>query len=46
MGAFLTRVADVLLRRRWLYRSSITGRYVSRAFAEANPETTYRVRAR
>jgi hypothetical protein len=27
---------------RWVYRSSITGKFVSKAFAEANPDTTYR----
>lgn len=32
-----------LLGRRYLYRSSITGRFVSKAFADSNPATTYRV---
>lgn len=27
---------------RYRFRSAITGRYVSRAYAEANPETTVR----
>lgn len=40
----LRRLADAILRRRYLYRSSVTGKFVSKAFAEANPETTYRVR--
>ena len=46
MAGLLTKVADVVLRRRYLYRSSVTGRFVSKAFAELNPATTYRVRAR
>lgn len=44
--SILARVADVILRRRYAYRSSVTGRFVSKVFAEANPATTYRVRAR
>lgn len=43
MGRVLTRVAK-LFSRRYVYRSSVTGRFVSKAFAEANPATTYRVR--
>jgi hypothetical protein len=40
----LSKIADVILRRRWLYRSSVTGRFVSKEFADRFPETTYRVR--
>jgi len=29
---------------RYIYRSAITGRFVSKAYAEANPETTIRQR--
>lgn len=32
-------------KRRYVYRSSITGKFVSKAFAEANPDTTYRTLA-
>lgn len=42
--SILSKVADVILRRRYVYRSSITGRFVSKAVAEQHPETTYRVR--
>lgn len=28
--------------KRYIYRSAITGRFVSKAYAEANPETTVR----
>ncbi|WP_300974856.1 hypothetical protein [Sphingomonas sp. LHG3406-1] len=45
MDSLLKKVVDAFRRKRWLYRSSVTGRYVSKAFAEANPSTTYRVRA-
>jgi hypothetical protein len=31
------------MKRSYRYRSSITGRFVSAAFAAANPDTTYRV---
>lgn len=43
--SILSKVADVILRRRWVYRSAETGRFVSKAFAEQHPDTTYRVRA-
>jgi hypothetical protein len=33
-----------LFRRRYLYKSAITGRFVTRAYAEANPATTVRIR--
>lgn len=46
MARFLTKVADAVLRRFYVYRSSVTGRYVTKAYAEANPTTTYRVRAK
>lgn len=32
------------MKLRYVYRSSETGRYVSRAYAEANPATTVRER--
>ena len=44
MDSILTRIANVVLRRFYVYRSSVTGRYVSKAYAEANPTTTYRVK--
>jgi hypothetical protein len=28
----------------YIYRSAITGRFVSKAYAEQNPDTTYAVR--
>ena len=28
--------------KRYIYRSSITGKFVSRAYAEAHPDTTIR----
>jgi hypothetical protein len=28
------------MKKRIIYRSAITGRFVSRAYAEANPDTT------
>lgn len=31
-------------KRHYAYRSSITGRFVTKAFAEANKATTYRVK--
>jgi hypothetical protein len=31
-------------RPRYAYKSAITGRFVSRAFAEANPTTTVRIK--
>lgn len=31
-------------KRRYVYKSAITGRFVSRAYAEANPETTVKER--
>lgn len=31
------------MKTRIVYRSAITGRFVSRAYAEAHPETTVRV---
>ena len=31
-----------LVRRAWRYRSSITGKWVSKSFAKANPDTTQR----
>lgn len=34
-----------LFRRRWVYRSAITGRFVSEAFAKDHPETTVKERA-
>ena len=30
------------VRKLWRYRSSITGKWVSKAFADANPDTTQR----
>lgn len=30
------------MKRRFRYRSSVTGRYVTKAFAEKNPRTTVR----
>ena len=45
MANLLTKIADKVLRRIYNYRSSVTGRYVTKAYAEANPSTTYRVRA-
>ena len=30
-------------KRRYVYRSAVTGKFVSRAYAEAHPTTTYRV---
>lgn len=33
-----------LFRRKWIYRSAVTGRFVSEAYALENPDTTYRVR--
>lgn len=40
----LEHIVDAFRRRvkRWLYRSSVTGRFVSRDYAEAHPDTTYR----
>lgn len=32
-------------KRRYVYKISVTGKFVSKAFAEANPETTYRTLA-
>lgn len=46
MGSLLSKAIRALKKKRWLYRSSVTGRYVTKAFAEANPGTTYRVEAR
>ena len=40
MIRFLSR----LFSRKYLYRSSVTGKFVSRAFAEANPAITVRQR--
>lgn len=41
----LKLLADKLRsKRRYVYKSAITGRYVSKAHALANPATTYRVR--
>ena len=34
------------MKPRYRYRSAITGRYVSAAYATANPETTVRERVR
>lgn len=31
---------------KYRYRSSITGRYVSKAYAEANPDTTQKERTK
>ena len=31
---------------RWVYRSAITGRFVSKEYAERNPETTVRERGK
>lgn len=31
---------------RYVYRCAITGRFVSRTFAEANPSTTVRIRVK
>ena len=33
-----------LLKPRYIYRSSVTGKWVSKAYAEANPATTTRER--
>jgi hypothetical protein len=33
-----------LLARKYIYRSALTGEFVSRDFAEANPSITYRHR--
>lgn len=35
-----------LFRRRYLYRSAITGKFVSKEFAEANPSECVRERIR
>jgi hypothetical protein len=37
-------VIKKLLKPRYVYRSSVTGLFVSKAFAEAHPETTTRER--
>jgi len=42
----LRRLIAAIRGKRYLYRSAITGRYVSKAFADENPATTYRVEAR
>ena len=34
------RVEALIIR--YVYRSSVTGRYVSKAYAEQHPDTTYR----
>lgn len=34
-----------LFKPRFVYRSAVTGKFVSKAFADANPETTFRQRA-
>lgn len=37
----IAKLLNMLRRKpRYLYRSSVTGRYVSQAYAEANPATT------
>lgn len=41
--SILTIVASAF-KKRYQYRSSITGRFVSKAVAEAHPATTYKVR--
>jgi hypothetical protein len=35
-----------LLKRLYAYRSAITGRFVSKAYAEAHPDTTVKVQLR
>jgi len=40
----MIRFIKRLLQRRYVYRSSITGKFVSREYAEANPSITYRQR--
>lgn len=37
LKALLTR------KRRWIYRSAVTGRFVSESYALEHPDTTYRV---
>lgn len=42
----MTKLADKAkkildgLKRRFIYRSSVTGRFVTKSFAEGNPDTT------
>ena len=35
-----------LFKRRYRYRSDVTGKWVSRAYADANPDTTIAERVR
>lgn len=38
----LEKLKAIFRKKRWIYRSAVTGRFVSEAFAKANPDTTYR----
>lgn len=40
------RLEGVLMQRIWGYRSAITGRFVSKAYAEKHPDTTVKVQLR
>lgn len=44
----ITRILKALKRKpkRYLYKSAVTGRWISRAEALAHPETTYRIPVR
>ena len=42
MNNILSRLAALLPKRRYVYISAVTGRFVSRAYAVANPATTIR----
>jgi len=48
LDEMLGKVVDKFARRKRVYRwrSSITGKWVSKAFAELNPDTTTREQAR
>lgn len=41
MGNILSRLVEAV-KRKWRWRSSITGRWVSKTYAEKNPRTTQR----
>lgn len=47
LDALLGKVVERFKRRarKWRWRSSITGKFVGKAYAEANPDTTTREEA-
>lgn len=42
----IASIVNFFLRPRYLYKSSVTGKFVSKAFALANPDSTFRMRVK